>query len=218
MNIKESFTLIKGTPNLLNLSKKEIKEYSVENGIKLATDVLGILDKSIDHFTKKPVFDLFKDKNSFEILVLPDYPLHVSYNEPTKQIIVNLHPFGTETISITTPEPRNLYACLAYGLLMKNFIEGKSKRIKLSYYSIIPSFLTSVFMQVFGRQYGLVGRYQHNTPMLKFLISLYILVSFFGVKQKEAYTFAARVSSVNYKDIEKELDEYNFVSINNPSQ
>ena len=127
MEIKKTFTLNKGVPNLLHLSKNEISTHSVESGLKLAISSLDILQKSVEHFSKNSVYKQISPelKNEIAIIYLEQYPLHVSYNIPTRQIIINLFPFGTDTITNVNPEPRNIYACIAYGICFKKLLEGK---------------------------------------------------------------------------------------------
>lgn len=214
MEIKNTFTLNKGVPNLLKFTKKEVDSHKVENGLKLAISSLEILQKSMEHFSKKAVYNQISSehKNELEIVYLEGYPLHVSYNVPTKQILINLYPFGTDTITNVNPESRNLYACVAYGICFRNLIDGKVKP-KLLYFGPITSFFTSLFVQIFGREFGLLGRYSSNINILKFLLSIYILIGFFGEKKENAYKTAGIVSSINPKEYIDKLNEYDFREI-----
>lgn len=216
MEIKKTFTLNKGVPNLLNLSKNDIAELSVKGGLKLATSSLDILQKSIEHFSKNSVYRQISPelKNEIAIIYLEQYPLYVSYNIPTKQIIINLFPFGTNTITNVNPEPRNLYACIAYGICFKKLLEGKVVPKKI-YFGPIASFITTLFVQIFGRQFGLLGRYSSNINLLKFLVSIYVLISFFGVEKNQAYKMAGTTSGVNPKEYIDQLNQYNFTEILN---
>lgn len=214
MEIKKTFTLNKGVPNLLHLSKNEITTHSVESGLKLAISSLEILQKSVEHFSKNSVYKQISPelKNEIAIIYLEQYPLHVSYNIPTRQIIINLFPFGTDTITNVNPEPRNIYACIAYGICFKKLLEGKVVP-KLIYFGPIASFITTLFVQVYGRQFGLLGRYSSNINLLKFLVSIYVLMSFFGVEKNQAYKVAGTTSGVNPKEHIDHLNQYNFTEI-----
>lgn len=214
MEIKKTFTLNKGVPNLLHLSKSEVATHSVDNGLKLVISSLEILQKSIEHFSKNSIYKQIspENKNEIAIVYLEKYPLHVSYNIPTKQIMVNLFPFGTDTITNVNPEPRNIYACIAYGICFKKLLEGKVVP-KINYFGPIASFITTLFVQVYGRQFGLLGRYSSNINLLKFLISIYVLVSFFGAEKNSAYKISGTTSGVNPKEYIDQLNMYDFSEI-----
>jgi hypothetical protein len=214
MIYKEEFSLLKGFYNTLNLSKKDIEKNSVDDGIKLLVNSLNMLEKNVEHFTKKSVYKLISSKEVDKIAVvyLDYYKLYVSYNIPTDQIIINLFPFDVETITIGSPNVRDLYACVAYGICFRNFMTGKVVP-KTIYFNAIASFFTSMFMQVFGRDFGLTGRYQSNIGLLKFLISVYVLIGFFGEERKRSYVLSGQVSSINYKEYSSDLDNYDFTDI-----
>ena len=175
VNVKDKFSILKDVPNILHMSASEIKSNSVENGVALMSNVINMLSKNIEHFTKKDVIEQVLEKNQHEIAVLnmESYPLHVSYNEPTQQIVVNISPFNVDTITIMSPDPRNMYAALAYGICFRNIVTGRSKKIRDNYFSIYSTFITSMLVQLLGREYGLLGKYATQINMLKFITSSY---------------------------------------------
>ena len=89
-----------------------------------------------------------------------------------------------------------------------NFDDKKAIRIK--YYIFLRCFfsfyqwdffINHLFVQVFGRAYGLVGTYSAKLPGLKFLITAYVLIAFFGRKQDKATFNEARgFSGYQYND------------------
>lgn len=212
MIVKNDFVLLKGVDNLLNLSDNQIKNYTVENGVKLVSNVIEMLERSTDHFTKKSIFSQLSKPKEIAVVNIPNYSLHVSFNKPTKQIIFNLSPFNVDTITAISPDPRNIYAAMAYGVCFKETLFNLN-RVKSNYSTVIISFLTSMFVQLFGREYGLLGKYSMQISRLKFLIGCYVLSSFFGTVKEQCYILAGRAASYNYREIEDELKKYNFSNI-----
>ena len=129
MIIKEKFDLLKGVPNVLTLSQANINSVSVDKGPAKIYTTLKLIEDRIKHYTKKTVFkelDLIKKNNKVAALVsMPDYILPVSINKNNKLIIINLDYFGTDDISRV--DPKNIYACMVYGICMRELISGKAK-------------------------------------------------------------------------------------------
>jgi len=44
-------------------------------------------------------------------------------------------------------------------------------KIKDAYFSVIVAYLNTVFVRVFGKEYGLLGVYSNKLPKMKFLLS-----------------------------------------------
>lgn len=217
VNIKQEFILLKGVQNLLNLPSKEIKKYAIENGPRKVFIVLELNKNRINHFSKEKVFSTINNlekRKIVSVVNMPDYNLHVSYNKPTKQIILNLSPFNVDDIYSTEPDPKNIYTQLVYGILFKSIIENKEK-VKPNYYIPIANFLFSMMIGLFGKQYGLLGSYTYNVTTLNFLVNCYILSSFFGISGRKSYKMAGSVSSFDYRDVEEKLDSFDFSNIEN---
>lgn len=112
MVVKETFSLLKGIPNILDLSAAEIKKYSIDRGPRKVFVVLELNKNRINHFSKNKVYSMISDlekRKQVAVINLPEYSLHVSYNRPTKQIVLNLSPFNVDDIYSTEPDPKNLY-------------------------------------------------------------------------------------------------------------
>jgi len=108
--ITDKFTLLKDIPNILNISSSSLKTYRVDDGIETLHSILSLLEKRVNHFTKNKVYKLLNsNKNEIEIVYMPNYPLPVTYNKSTKQIIINLSSFNTKEISTMNPTSRDLY-------------------------------------------------------------------------------------------------------------
>jgi hypothetical protein len=216
MVVKEKFTLLKNVPNVLHLSHNTIKAHSVSAGTRKVFVVLEMLKDRINHYTKDRVFTLISDTRkrdkTLAVVKMPNYILPVSYNVTTKQIILNITPFDTDDLYPTKPDPINIYASIVYGICMADMVNGKAK-IPESYFGPISSYLLSMFIRVFGKEYGLLGMYATEINKLKFLICCYIMTSFFGMSGKEVYTKATTASAFDYRDIKDKLDTYNFENI-----
>ena len=180
MKVKDSFKLVSNVPNILNLSESVLRSYYDEdNSPRHVFAILELKKNSIVHFTTKKIFKMVSDtkkRDSLQIINF-DYPLPVSYNPPTKGMIVNLKPFELKEIS--NMSPNDLYASIVYAYSFSQMVTKKFK-ISPSYAKIIVNFLLSFYVKAFGRKYGLVGIYSSGIPKLKFLIACYILSSFFG--------------------------------------
>lgn len=215
MIIKEKFTLLKDIPNILRLSSAEINKYSVPNGPRKVFVPLVMMKDRIDHYTKDKIFDIISDiekRKQLVILNYPNYNLHVSYNLPTKQMVININKFGVDDIYPINPDPKNLYACLVYAICFKNLVT-KTINIPDSYFSTVVNFILSIFVRLFGKEYGLLGTYSTEITKLKFLISCYVTMSFFGMSREEAYRKSGVVSSFNYREILENLNEFDFRNI-----
>jgi len=211
MIVKEKFSLLKDLPNILNLSKSVIDTYKVDNGPRKMFVILKLMENRINHFTKDVIMKLLSDvrrREMINVVNIPNYLLPVTYNKSSNNLVINLIAMGSDDLSRI--DPKNLYASLVYGITFSTLVT-KRYQIEEKYFSIISNFLISIFIRLFGKDFGLLGIYSKEIPKLKFLINCYILKSFFG--SIDIYRKAGSASSFNYKDIESELNKYNFGEI-----
>jgi len=211
MIILDKFTLLKDVPNVLHLSENVLKANSVRNANDTVKSIMGIMEKRITHFATKPVFKYVK-KGKFHIVYTPSYNLPVSYNIPTKGIVINLASFNVRDVTPTNPSPRDLYACFAYGICFMKMVTGKAK-FPDKFSSVISTYLMTVFFRIFGKEYGLLGRYSTQIPKLKFLTSCYINASFCGIKGDSNYRRASMETGIDYRDVKSQLDKFKFDNI-----
>ena len=213
IDYKKSFDLLRGTTNLIDLTKKDLDFYSIpENSTKNLFAFLKINEKRILHIAKEPIFKLFKEENldMFKIVEFENYLLPITLNIKTEQIILNLKPFHVSEFSRINIQ--TLYAMILYGVSFHRFIYGISP-IKPLYASAIINYYLSVMIRLFGKDYGLLGIYSSEIPKLKFLLGVYIYQSFFHEKAEKSYILSSSLSLVNYKEIKKELDTLDFSDI-----
>jgi len=213
MIIKKDFALLKGIPNVTRLSAGSMKNISVPGDRLNLVRAIQLIEKRVNHFTSKRVFSLtsnIREVRKTIHVVNFDYPLHITYNIPTSRIVINLNAFQVDEISRL--DPINVYACLVYGICFADLVNQKIK-VKDMYYGPITNFLTSAFVKVFGKEYGLLGPYATEINKLKFLISCYILGAFFNVTGLSAYKKSSSLSSIDFKQISDKLNTYDFSNI-----
>jgi hypothetical protein len=214
MIIKESFELIKDMPNVFHYSENQLKGVTIESDLLDLIRLIKLLESRVKHFTSEKVFDLIYDdskvKKNIRIVKAEKYLLPVSYNIPTDEIIINILPFGISEISRL--DSKVAYSLVAYGICFKSLVTKKLK-ITEKYASPYINYLMTVLIRIFGKEFGLLGAYSGEIPKLKFLLSTYILTSFFGIKQTEAYKISSSFARFNYNNIEQNLRKYDFNSI-----
>jgi len=215
MEVKQTFSLLKGTQNTLSLSSSTMQGLSIKDGPGKIFQMLSLVKRRIKHFSKDRVFRLISGPNvdkELHVIVNSKYILPVSYNEPTKGIVINLSSFATDDIYSTAPGDRNLYACLVYGICFRDLVTGKAK-VSDRYSSVVSNFLVSLLMRLFGKDYGLLGRFAAGIPKLKFLVNCYVLSSFFGFSGSKLYKRASTAATFDYREIDTDLKKYDFSNI-----
>lgn len=215
MIIKTTFKLISNTLNIINFGENIIRSfYDDINNPKQVFAFLDLKKKDIIHFTNNKIFDLnSNDKKRDTIQIINfDYPLPVTYNIPTKGLIINLKFFEVKEIS--SMNPIDLYACIVYAYIFEKIIIKKYK-ISESFINPIVNFFLSFYVKAFGRKYGLVGTYSSGIPKLKFLIACYILAAYFGYNINDNFFIkASKIAPYNYFNEIDSLKKYNFQEIN----
>lgn len=215
MIIKDKFRLVGETSNVLDLSESIIKANQVEeNSPRHIFVSLELRKGTINHFTKNKIFDLvtnIKQRELIKAVNLDLYPLAVSYNKKTSDLIINLKSFDVK--KITSMSVNDLYAALVYAYSFSNLVTKKFK-ISEDYSRSIVNYFLSLFVQMFGKEYGLVGIYSTAIPKLKFLLTCYILSSFFGNKNNSSlFMKAASISPYMYSNEIDQLKKYDFFLI-----
>ena len=210
MIIKDEFSLLKGTKNIVNIPEDKIEErIKSENEYRKVLLYLQTNKRMIKHDYVNTV--LKKDYfNKFKLIEFPSYPLPITYNKDGRSIIINLKYFGVEELSQL--DPKTLYSCIVYGDIFRKLIIGKEK-VKENYAYIFVNYYLSLFIRVFGKQFGLLGSYTREIPKLKFLISVYIFESFFGIKGDRNYKQSASLAQIDYRKFKDELDKYDFSDV-----
>jgi hypothetical protein len=209
MLIKPLFKLISNTPNIINLNHNIIQSfYDDVNSIDLLFSLFEVKKNNFIHFTNKKIFNM--NKNIIKIINF-DYPLPVTYNIPTKEIIINLNYFNVKEIS--SMNTIDIYACIVYGYIFKEIVTKKYK-ISESYLNSIVNFFLSFYMRIFGKKYGLVSTYSLNILKLKFLLTCYILSSYYGYEMNnQFFNKVLKIAPYDYFNEIINIQNYNFQDI-----
>jgi len=202
MIIKDKFRLVSNAPNILSVSSSVIKSYQKEeNSPRHVFAILELKKKSIKHFSNDAIFNLISDKRKREkihIVNFDEYPLVATYNKSSKSLIINLKSFQVSEVS--NMNPNDLYASLVYAYSFSKFATKKFKINKSSIKSIV-NYLTSMYVQVFGKEYGLAGIYASGIPKLKYLVACYALSSYFGYpNNKSLLKEASKIAPFMYNN------------------
>jgi hypothetical protein len=215
MFIKNEFNLISRTPNILNVADSALRPYYFEeNSPEHIKAVLDLRRKNLTHFTNNKIYDLISNPNkrdNLQILKFEEYILCATYNLPTKQMIVNLKPF--ESVDVTVMGYSDLYAAIVYAYAFSQLVTEKMV-IRDSYARSIINYFLSLFIQVFGKEFGLDSTYSGYVGKLKFLIACYVYASFFGYSPGPSlFKKAITNAPYNYHKEEDFLIKYDFTQI-----
>lgn len=215
MVIKDKFKLINNVQNVININKNTLNSYQIEeNSPRHIFTFLSLKQRSINHFAKNAIFKFISDKKereSLQVVNFDKYPLSVSYNTPTKGMIINLKPLDVEEAANLSPN--NLYASVLYSYAFSRLVTGKVN-IQEIYAQPIVNFLTSMFVRVFGKDYGLTETYASSIPKLKFLLACYIYSAFFDQEvNQELLRKAMSAAPYNYHGQESQILKYDYSDI-----
>lgn len=215
MIIKDKFRLVSGAENVINVSSSVIEKHSSEeNSPRHVFAILELKKKSLTHFSTPTIMDWVSDikkRESIQVVKVDDYPLPVTYNPPTKGNVINLKPFSVDEVS--NMSANDLYASLVYAYAFQKLVTKKFK-ISEDYAKIIVNYLLSFYVQIFGKEYGLVGIYASGIPKLKFLVACFILSSYFGYKTSPTlFQKASTLAPYMYSDDIDQLKKYDFMQV-----
>jgi len=210
--IKEEFEILSGVTNYFETNPftgDNVEDYqSILMNLKL-------MKNNVKHFSKDRIYLEFSNfqtiKSKIKVTASEKYPLHISYIKKKKQILVNLHPLAKSEISEVNP--KILYALLVYGDTFSYFIENPSS-FHEQYVQYIVSYMMTLFVRLFGRKYGFLGNRQDRIPQLRFVLSCYILCSFFGHKNDDVMRMeSSKLSGISHSFLPDDFSKYNLSSI-----
>lgn len=205
MIIKDRFELLQEKLNVFNFSSSLIESIEVKDAVIKMVSLLRIFKSRVNHYTKDYVYNFLdhpKLIQKIKIVNVEKYPLPISYNKATDSIIVNLISTGTD--DITRIDSKTLYSIIVYGIGFRRLVKNDIK-ISGEYANYIVNFMLSILLKLFGKSYGLVGIYSTEIDKLKFILSCYILSSFFGLENKNLYNRASDLSKYDSKNLDEEL-------------
>ena len=215
MIIKDKFTLIKDVNNYFTMAKPDLDSLKIDIGPRKMFVMLEMTKGNIAHYTKDRIFNILTNikerEKKLAIVNMPEYAFHVSYNKPSDTIIINLSAFGVKDIT-TKPSPQNLYASMIYGIVLSDIISGR-QQISYKFAKSFVDYITAILLRSFGKKYGLLGSFSNKIVLLKFLVSCYVLASFFGIEKNELYKKAIQIVPIEYRPMQPYLDKHDFSNI-----
>jgi len=209
--VKKNLELIGNKPNLFSFSDTVIDTFKTDETDKI------LLKSVIELFSKKAKSHLTYQlvdrhiNNGFrdiEIIKMTKYPLAIAFNEPTKTILINISALGKRSIS--SIEPRDLYAMIVYGEVFSRTLKFSMSRDNSD---IVSNMISAIILKTFSKKYGLSGSFFDLIPELRFLTNVYVLVSLFGIEARDAYKVAAVQAKYDVTKSKVDLDSYDFMSI-----
>jgi len=209
--LKEKLALLGNAENLISVPQNLIETHLVDSDDLLAfkNSVILFSRKAKNHFLFPYVEKHIKsDFVRFDIARIPKYPLPATFNNYTKKVVINISPLGKRRV--TSIEPRDMYTLLVYGHCFANLV------LSPPIHSIdeeIADFISAIFLKIFAKKFGLSGAFFNLIPSLRYIISVYVYVSFFNIEQQQAYKKAIKTSKIDTSQINFELDSYDFSKI-----
>jgi hypothetical protein len=212
--IKSNLQLLDGSPNFFDFPQSTIDNYLIDGSekslfqstVKLFFD--SKLSKSFIGY-KYIKFHLDSDLKYLDIVRFPKYPLPGVLNLSTRKIIINISALGKRSIS--NLEAKDLCSLIIYSHICGS-LSGRTK-ISDSSFNIFCEYFSAVFLKIFSKKYGITGSYIDLIPHLRFLVSLYVCVSFFDFTLKKAITKSQGISKFNMKSLEVDLKNYDLTNI-----
>ena len=212
MALKNTFHLLSNCDNLMNYPQATIDAFKLDDDDKdIAVSSLKLFLRRVKtHFAYDVIES--KMKNHFkdiDFIYSIKYPLPISYNSITNKEIINIALLHKKDIG-------NVEARDIYSLLVASHIFLYFQNRKLSRDIMVPmvDYMFFLMMKAYGKKYGLVGSFEGEIIKLRFLVSLYIMINFFDMKNEEARVAASNISRYNYKSIKIDLDEYDLLNVN----
>lgn len=204
--IKSKLTLLQDVDNVFHMPQAEVNVYKLDaekqeqffDGVKLFSK------RAKSHLSFKYVdFHLKENFKHIDIVSIPKYPLLAVYNKTTKKCLLNLS--ATMKTRPENIDPRDLYTMVVYGhccsVLSNTTIDEK-------YSDVFCEYMSLMFLKIFSKQYGITGSYITFIPQFKFIVSLYVLVSFFGINQETAKKKASDIAKFDYRKLDLDWNEY----------
>lgn len=178
-----------------------------EDDTRKIKDILNLhMRKVEDHFMYPVISRAIENSfHNFDFVVMKDYPLPSAFNTHTKRIIVNLDVFDKK--DLLNVHPQDIYATLCYAYAS-------------AYYSLRPidhkimpflcDYMSAIFIKLFAKKYGLIGSYTEEIPRLRYLVTAYVLTSFFNLDKDQVHKTASSISASN-GDVD--FDNYDLNSV-----
>jgi len=208
---KKNLELLGNVPNMFSFSESTMDTYRVDDEDKeFFTSTVTMFSKKAKSHMSYSVVQRYINSgfSNVDIVRMSKYPLPTVYNDGTKSVVLNISALGKRSVS--SIEPRDLYALLVNGHVHSKLVLSKMPTTNMIN---IAEFMSAIFLKTFSRKYGLSGSFFELIPELRFLVSIYTMISFFGLSTRDAYKKAVLTSKYNIDKTKINLSEYDFTSI-----
>jgi len=199
----------KNTLNYFAFPQATIDAYSVDQEDKeLFRNTLDLFSKKAkSHLSYQYVKQhLNTGLVDIDIVRISKYPLPVAYNISTKKSVINISALGKRVIG--SIEPRDIYTLVLYC-----HVASRISKLALSDSDLVAQYLSAIHLKIFSKSYGLTGSYSRLIPELRYLITVFVLVSFFGFAPELAFKRAVAVSRFDISSLKINLPDYDFSKI-----
>ena len=211
--INKTISLLQNCPNVVSIPQADVDKYKVDDDTaqQFYEAVKLFSKKAKNHLTFQYVkFHLDNNFKYLDIVKLPKYPFFAVYNKNTKRCLVNMGP-ALKT-KIENIDPRDLYTMVCYAHVCSCLSVNE---INQNYYEPFCQFMCLVLLKIFAKKYGITGSYVDLIPQFKFIVSLYVLMKFFGFRfvdaNKKAKAFSKFDSNLIFKKVN--IDNYDMTNI-----
>ncbi len=201
---KKQLELLSRVDNYFNINQStidsfRIDEYDKENVVRIIKLLLHKTNHISTDLMARKVESVFDDADFVSLL---KYPLPAVYNVKSKRVVINLKALGKK--EVTNIDPHALYSIIFYGYMLKLFYH---RPLQIKTNREICEYFLDMFLSMFGRRYGIMASYKDMIPKLHFIITTYILTSFYGQDQSKTYNTASR-AGVSAKDFDLDFSKY----------
>jgi len=211
MIYKNKLELLSNTENVLNMSQSSIDAFKIDDDMKesAVTSIILFMKGISNHFSHEIIEKHLENKlANFDIVYMKKYSLPATFNLNTRRAIINIATFNKR--NILNIDPRDLYTSILYSYTFAIFIQQKLPKDMIRIYA---DYLSAFHIKAFAKKYGLAGSYQSELPKLRYIITLYTIVSYFNIPQKDAYVQANNISKVSSKDFSIDISEYDLTQV-----
>ena len=207
--LKQSLSLLQDKPNIFDLPQETIDTYLIDESEQeqFLSTVKLFSNRAKKHFTHKYVqFHIDNNFKYFDVVKISEYPLPAVYNKKTNKCIINISAFGKR--SVANIDMRDIYTLIVYSHVCMVL---SIKTIPDKFIEPFCEYMSLLFLKVYSKKYGITGSYVDLIPQFKFLVSYYILITFFGWTSVAASTKASHIGKFDPRKFQIKLGDYDFM-------
>lgn len=206
--ITKNIEIIRNIPNIVSMSQADVDSYKVDDvSIEQFFDSVNLFsNRAKNHYTYRYVkFHLDNNFKYIDIVSIKKYPLLAVYNLNTKKFLINIA--ASLKSKVSNIDPRDMYTMVCYGHCCSCLSVSD---IPLEYSDYFCEYFSLMFLKLFAKKYGVTGSYVDLIPQFKYIVSVYILIKFFGLKFEIADKKAKAFSKFDSNQLSKKLNISNY--------